>query len=122
MFLHHQRHGEEHKTHANRGCGFPSSFTECHQQQKARGRKDLNCGRGKFCSHRLDHWSLTGSSSSSSFECLYNKPARISSCRETYVNHIVLGIMRIRAADVEPAALLHLLDHSDVVPAVEQLQ
>lgn len=44
----------------------------------------------------------------------------ISNC--TYVNDIVLGIMGIGAAHVQPIPLLHLLDHSNVVPAIEQLQ
>lgn len=40
----------------------------------------------------------------------------------TYVNDIVLGIMCICAAHVQPGAMLHLLDYSNVVPAIEQLQ
>lgn len=40
----------------------------------------------------------------------------------TYVNDIVLGIMCICAAHVQPVALFHLLDDAHMVPAIEQLQ
>lgn len=40
----------------------------------------------------------------------------------TYVNDIVLGIMCICTTHVQPVALFHFLDNSNVVPAIEQLQ
>lgn len=40
----------------------------------------------------------------------------------TYVNDPVLGAVGVRATHIEAGSVSHWLDHSDVVPAVEQLQ
>lgn len=42
--------------------------------------------------------------------------------KKTYINHPVLGRVRVRAAHVKPIAVAHRLDHSNVVSAVKMLE
>lgn len=47
---------------------------------------------------------------------------KIKSSMKTYVNHPILGRVRVRTAHVKPIAVSHRLYHSYMVSAVEMLE
>jgi hypothetical protein len=42
--------------------------------------------------------------------------------KETYINYVILGIVSVCAADIQPVAIVHRLHDSYVIPAVEELE